>query len=134
MDKEPKNKRGRPKTKKSQPPAFFVNKFPIPGSIYGKVIKAYGKTEGERVFYRAHRFARNPIGWISVGMANENKTGKESYIHSRHKDEYDNKLAVEKWIAETIGKVKIEKKKKCTNRKADPSKMGGVLDDILSKM
>ena len=131
MEKDRK-KRGRPpKTEKSEPPAFFVNGKPIERSFYNQLIRAYGKTEADRIFYRAEKYSNNPHGWIYKGIAIEKKTGRESYIHTRHPDEYNSNGKVQNWIAKTINKEEIKPEKKRLKIKTEPTLLKGVLDDIL---
>lgn len=132
MEKD-REKKGKPrKIEKSETPAFFVNCKPIEKSFHRQMIRAYGDQEANRIFYRADKYADNPHSWIYKGIAIEKRTGRESYIHTRHPDEYDNKPKVQNWIARTIDGEEIKKRPNVRKQKSEPTQMKGVLRAILN--
>jgi hypothetical protein len=76
-------------------PVFVIDSQPIPGWLWGTVLKAVPSRdpyEAGRVFYRAHvKSAKNITRWIMSGL-------KAGYAKVPCRDEYESGESVRQWV------------------------------------
>ena len=107
----------------SNTPICIIKGKKIPGWVYGKLYAVLGEHGAGKALYKARK-AKDPANYALKGL-------KEGWIGQSTSEMDYNKTAMEDWISRNIHREAPTPKRKVTNRKAMPDKIGSVLEGIL---